>query len=71
MHRRAMWPIHGKYICPQCLREFPVVWDGDRRLSSAKRPVELPTMRETISLVTPGPLVSTVPVADSYQSSVR
>jgi hypothetical protein len=28
MHRGAMWPIHGKYICPQCLREYPVVWDG-------------------------------------------
>ena len=21
-----MWPIHGKYICPDCLREYPVVW---------------------------------------------
>ena len=27
MHSRAMWPIHGKYICPDCLREYPVVWE--------------------------------------------
>jgi hypothetical protein len=23
-----MWPIHGKYICPQCLQEYPVAWEG-------------------------------------------
>jgi hypothetical protein len=28
MHRNAMWPIHGKYICPECLREHAVRWDG-------------------------------------------
>ena len=28
MHSRAMWPVHGKYICPDCLREYPVVWDS-------------------------------------------
>ena len=27
MHNQAMWPIHGKYICPQCLQEYPVVWE--------------------------------------------
>jgi hypothetical protein len=27
MHNQAMWPIHGKYICPQCLQEYPVAWD--------------------------------------------
>ncbi len=27
MHSRAMWPIHGKYICPDCLREYPVIWE--------------------------------------------
>jgi hypothetical protein len=27
MHGRAMWPIHGKYICPDCLREYPVFWE--------------------------------------------
>ena len=28
MHSQPMWPIHGKYICPQCLREYPVAWEG-------------------------------------------
>jgi len=28
MHTQAMWPIHGKYICPQCLREHRVKWEG-------------------------------------------
>jgi len=28
MHSRAMWPVHGKYICPDCLREYPVVWSS-------------------------------------------
>jgi len=27
MHSSAMWPIHGKYICPECLREYPVAWE--------------------------------------------
>jgi hypothetical protein len=27
MHSKAMWPIHGKYICPDCLREYPVFWE--------------------------------------------
>ena len=27
-HTKAMWPMHGKYICPQCLRQHPVFWDG-------------------------------------------
>jgi hypothetical protein len=27
MHRSAMWPIHGRYICPKCLREHAVTWD--------------------------------------------
>lgn len=28
MHTRATWPIHGKYTCTQCLREYPVTWEG-------------------------------------------
>jgi len=31
MHTRAMWPIHGKYLCSQCLREYPVAWEGHAR----------------------------------------
>jgi hypothetical protein len=25
MHDRAMWPIHGKYRCGTCLREYPAL----------------------------------------------
>jgi hypothetical protein len=28
MHTDAMWPIHGKYVCKRCLREYPVEWQG-------------------------------------------
>jgi hypothetical protein len=28
MHTKAMWPMHGKYVCPRCLREFAVDWEG-------------------------------------------
>jgi hypothetical protein len=28
MHKQAMWPMHGKYICPQCLREYPTHWEA-------------------------------------------
>ena len=48
-HTKAMWPMHGRYICPQCLREHPVFWEetgasapvaggkakGDYRVSTA------------------------------------
>ena len=26
MHSKAMWPMHGKYTCPECFREYPVEW---------------------------------------------
>jgi hypothetical protein len=28
MHAGAMWPVNGKYICPDCLREYPVAWNS-------------------------------------------
>jgi hypothetical protein len=27
-HRRISWPINGRYVCHQCGREFPVLWEG-------------------------------------------
>jgi hypothetical protein len=27
-HSRPMWPMHGRYTCPECLREYPVPWEG-------------------------------------------
>ncbi len=34
MHSGATWPMHGKYVCPKCWREYPVSWG-----SSAKDPL--------------------------------
>lgn len=28
MHGSTMWPIHGKYRCGTCLREYPVPFEG-------------------------------------------
>ena len=28
MHTSTMWPIHGKYRCGTCLREYRVAFDG-------------------------------------------
>ncbi len=39
MHRRAMWPMHGKYICQQCLREYPLNWEGPVRAAEYAHPV--------------------------------
>ena len=27
MHAGAMWPIHGRYICRQCLRVHRLDWE--------------------------------------------
>lgn len=27
-HPEPMWPIHGHYICPKCLRTYPVRWES-------------------------------------------
>jgi len=48
MHSQPMWPIHGKYICSQCLREYPVAWEGPAS------PAEYaPSLRKTISPIPP------------------
>jgi acetone carboxylase gamma subunit len=31
MHDRTMWPIHGRYICPDCMREYAVEWEHPRQ----------------------------------------
>ncbi|SPF40852.1 hypothetical protein SBA4_2600007 [Candidatus Sulfopaludibacter sp. SbA4] len=38
VHTGAMWPIHGKYICPQCLREHRLAWEGPVRGSDYADP---------------------------------
>lgn len=38
VHGNAMWPIHGKYVCPQCLREYRVAWEGPVRATEYADP---------------------------------
>ena len=38
MHTKAMWPIHGKYVCSQCLREHRLEWEGPARASEYADP---------------------------------
>ena len=26
-HGDPLWPMHGRYVCPQCLREFSLAWE--------------------------------------------
>jgi hypothetical protein len=30
-HDEPMTPIHGRYICRRCLREYPVKWELDAK----------------------------------------
>ena len=39
MHSKAMWPIHGRYICPDCHREYPVAWEAMPPADEYRRPV--------------------------------
>jgi len=40
MHTRAMWPIHGRYTCLQCLRQHPVTWEGFPRPTDYAHPAQ-------------------------------
>ena len=42
MHAKAMWPIHGRYICPQCLREHALAWEGPARAAEYADPALRP-----------------------------
>jgi hypothetical protein len=47
MHKKAMWPIHGKYICPRCLLEHAVEWEGPATSADYGDP----TMRHAVESV--------------------
>lgn len=52
MHNRAMWPIHGRYICQDCLREYPVEWEGRARAEEYGDPAWQPATVRVNSTVT-------------------
>ena len=52
MHKQAMWPIHGRYLCTRCLREHRVEWESTAWRGEAadqpvrERPVSIPSAVE-------------------------
>jgi hypothetical protein len=52
MHSGAMWPIHGRYICPDCLREYPVAWEGHAKAEEYADPALQPAAVRISSTVT-------------------
>lgn len=53
MHTKAMWPIHGRYICPQCLRTYSVAWEDPviPRATGVSHPVPQTELQQsTVSL---------------------
>jgi hypothetical protein len=39
MHKRSSWPMHGRYYCLECGREFEVAWtESSRPQSHAAEP---------------------------------
>jgi len=52
LHPRPMWPMHGKYICPRCFREYRLDWDVRKhQLASvvAAAPGRRPVAGRTVS----------------------
>jgi hypothetical protein len=35
MHDGAMWPMHGRYLCRQCLREYRLAWEDSSATETA------------------------------------
>lgn len=46
LHSKAMWPIHGRYVCSRCLREYPVEWEG----APTSADYADPSLRKTMSI---------------------
>lgn len=48
-----MWPVHGYYQCPACLRSYRVPWEGPQAAALAGRQTivanEAPLMRSNHS----------------------
>lgn len=38
VHNNVLHPVHGKYICGVCLREWPVPWAEPERAYSSLKP---------------------------------
>jgi hypothetical protein len=48
MHTATMWPIHGKYRCGTCLREYRVAFDEVAEMPLSR--IHVATPRHSASL---------------------
>ena len=58
MHGDPMWPIHGYYLCRECLRQYPVQWESP--VEPASIPVQMGARPESVGYggATPVPVLS-------------
>jgi hypothetical protein len=56
MHDRVMWPIHGRYLCSTCLREYPVAFHdtetqrhGGNEISNLRVPAAPSRWKEAVN----------------------
>lgn len=28
VHKKTTWPMHGRYVCQECFRVYPVTWEA-------------------------------------------
>jgi hypothetical protein len=48
MHSKAMWPMHGKYICPDCHRQYPVMWEDIPAAPEVAPPQQPPAIHQLV-----------------------
>lgn len=49
LHGKPMWPIHGRYICSRCLREYPVYWERRVERRTLPRAARTPALGDILS----------------------
>jgi hypothetical protein len=42
MHKQSMWPIHGRYVCSECLREHTIEWSEANKQAIERTPAQVP-----------------------------
>ena len=54
MHNNVLYPVHGKYICGVCLRQWPVPWAEPEKTSRVNlRPQVQPDVDSDVVVTSP------------------
>ena len=69
-HRNVFHPVHGKYICGVCLREWPVPWGEPKSECAALTPQSQPHANADVVVTSPrrGTLLIRLPIR-SFRSA--